>query len=157
VAPETPVAPRALVTPAPRTTDSLPRGVLVIDPPAKRPGVVGSGSTARVEGSSSQTARRQEKGKGVEDAPALSGPVVLPGSKIDDPDFIVTDVVSRYLHNALRLPPRFSLPIQAIYSHFHEDSWNTFAKRSILDRQRLTVTRQISVRSLLTSDFRSHL
>lgn len=125
----------------------------MIDPPAKRPRVKETRKTAGVEESTSQQARRLEKGKDAEVAPPLLGPLVMPGSRIDDPKFIVTDVIPCLLHNALCLPPRFSLPIQAIYSHFHEESWDSFARRNILDRQGLTVMRQISVCSLSLLDF----
>lgn len=44
-------------------------------------------------------------------SPALEKPLVMLGSKIDDPKFLITDVVPWHLHFALWLPPRFSLPI----------------------------------------------
>ena len=73
------------------------------------------------------------------------GPLQMPGSKINDPMFQVTDVADRNLTSALRLPDRFSLPIQAIYSHFNPESWEKFTKMDLLDRHRVAVIRQISV------------
>lgn len=107
-----------------------------------------------VEGSSSQPSRHLENGKGavvvanLAVSPAPEEPLVMPGSKIDDPNFLVMDVVPRHLNSPLRLPPLFNLPIQAIYTHFHQDSWETFAGKSIMERQCLTVMRQILPLSL---------
>ena len=69
----------------------------------------------------------------------------MPGSKINDPMILVTDVADRNLTSALRLPDRFSLPIQAIYSHFNPDSLEKFTKMDLLDRHHVAVIRQISV------------
>lgn len=97
-----------------------------------------------VEGSSGQ-GRRLEKNKGAEVAANLAvpppppEPVLLPGSKVDDPMFLVRDIVDLDFTHALCLPLRFSLPLQAIYSFFHEETWDAYAGESILDWQRLTM------------------
>ncbi|EXB86424.1 hypothetical protein L484_004922 [Morus notabilis] len=99
------------------------------------------------------------KNKGAEVAanlavpPPPTEPILLPGSKVDDPSFLVPDVVDLDFTHALRLSPRFSLPLQAIYTFFHEDTWDVFAGESILDRQRLTVKRQISALELALQNY----
>lgn len=103
-----------------------------------------------VEGSSRQD-RCLENNKGAEVAANLAVPlppsehVLLPGSKVNNPMFIVYDVVDLDFTHGVRLPSRFSLLLQAIYTLFHEETWNAYAEESILDRQCLTVKCQISV------------
>lgn len=58
---------------------------------------------------------------------------MMPGSNVNDPNFLVPNVVNLDFTHALHLPPRFSLPFQAIYIYFHEDFWHIYARESILE------------------------
>lgn len=105
-------------SPAPSVTEVPVRGMFVVDPTPNRPKIDEPRDPLVVKGSLSQPSQHLEKGKGAVVAanlvvpPAPEEPLIMPGSRIGD--FIVTDVVDRHIYSALRLPPRFSLPIQAI-------------------------------------------
>lgn len=73
------------------------------------------------------------------------GPLVMSGLKINDPQFLVLDMVDHDLNRALRLSSGFSLSIQAIYTHFHPDFWDKFSGMDLLEHQRIVVNREISV------------
>lgn len=119
--------PKAQVDAAPSTAEVQTRVRLVIIPGSKRAMTEEPQGPSSVEGSSQQP-RRLDKRKGVEVAadlgvPLMSeGPLMMPGSKINDPQFLIPNMVDHNLKRALHLRSRFNLPIQAIYSHFHPDS-----------------------------------
>ena len=134
--------PDTSVDPSPGIAEAQSQGAYVITPGSKRPRVEEPIDLTVAEEPTRQP-RRRDKGKEV--SPQTGGPLQMPGSKVNDPMFLVTDVADRNLTSALRLPDRFSLPIQAIYSHFNPDSWEKFTKMNLLDRNRVAVIRQISV------------
>jgi len=134
---------------------ATPRGgVLRIEPSSKRQKVGEQQAPPAAEGSSGLS-RAREKLRAVAAAAALAASKFssLPGSRVGDPEYPVFDVDDVDLTHGLRLPPRFSLPLQAIYSFFKEEHWEAYAEESIMDRQRLTVKRQISVWLGLTPSF----
>lgn len=126
------------------------RSRIVITQPPKKLRVEECWGSLAVEGSfgSSQCLDKRE---GAEVAsslallPAPEKPLQMPGSRINDPQFLVHDVVNHHLDQALCLSPCFSLPIQAIYTNFHQDSWDRFAEIGLLKCQCVTVMCQVSV------------
>lgn len=123
--------------PARDVPEVLERSRIAITPPFKRQRVDERQDSPAVEGSS-LSSRRLDKGKGTKVAtslvvpPALEEPLVMPRSKINDPQFQVPDVIDHHLNEAFRLHPRFSFPNQAIYTYFREDSWDKFVREGLL-------------------------
>ncbi|EXC04364.1 hypothetical protein L484_015991 [Morus notabilis] len=93
------------------------RSKIVITQPPKKLRVEERWGLPAVEGSSGSS-RRLDKRKGA--APAPEEPLHMRGSRYNDHQFLIPDVVDHHLDQALCLSPRFSLPIQAIYTYCHQ-------------------------------------
>lgn len=96
-------------------------------------------------GSTPREEQRAEVAANLVVPPFPPEPVLLPGSKVDGLKFLVPNVVDLNFTNALRLPSHFSLPLHAIYTFFHEETWDVYVGECILDWQHLTVKHQLSV------------
>lgn len=114
-------------TTAPGVTKLLDRSRFVITPPPKRKRAGEPQGPLVVEGSS-RGSWRLDKGESAEVAanlevlPTPKEPLVMLGSKTNDPQFLVSDVIDHNLNEVLHLYPHFNLPIQVIYKHFNHDS-----------------------------------
>lgn len=122
---------------------------MVITPMSKRLWVSENPGAVAVEGAfgSSWQLDKAEVAANLALLPTLEGPLLLLVSRVMDPQFLVPEVPDNFISQAIRLSPRFSLPFQAIYTYFHEDSWDKFAGTNLLERQRIAVMSQIYVRS----------
>ncbi|EXB96159.1 hypothetical protein L484_017007 [Morus notabilis] len=69
--------------------------------------------------------------------------VLIPGAKIMDPKFQVSDISDAEIGAMLKLPPRFSLIFQALYESFLEPHWVAAAHSSLVHRKRKQISFQI--------------
>jgi len=70
---------------------------------------------------------------------------MIPGGKVQDGNFQVSDLSDAEVEAMLKLPPRFSLAFQALYESFLEPHWVAASQSSMVDRQRKQISFQIHV------------
>lgn len=73
----------------------------------------------------------------------------FPGSQVYNTSFLVPDVPDARIPQMLALPPRFSLPFEAIYSSFHQDDFEAARRQPLIERAREMVQLNLKVRFTL--------
>lgn len=81
----------------------------------------------------------------VEVLPAPKDRLLLPETKIMDPNFLVQDVSDAQVEAMLTLRPCFSFIFQALYESFFHKHWVFASRSSLVDRQRKQISFQIHI------------